>query len=432
MKRRYLYSVLFIAVLILSSLFLWLQSQPTVLRIGIMAGSQWDVYEGDSYTLLDQTIKSFEQSHPNVHVEYQSGIRPNEYEEWLSEAVLEDDLPDVFLIPSDIFSTMANTNALKGLNGLMDRDQSFSETAYYSNSLAAGKLNETYFALPYQSVPNLMFVNKTLLDEAGIAMPDNDWTWDDFYNICKALTQDRNGDGTIDQFGYYGYDWEDALYSNGVHIYDEENNTVDIHDERWVQALTFMRKLNLLHDEKVSSEQFDKGQVVFCPMNYSDYRTYMPYPWRVKKYANFEWDCLTMPQGPQGDTTSQIDTLLVGMSSHSKHASLAWEFMKALSYDETYQKQLVQQSPAVSVLKEVMRSEDIMEALKLDNPGESSFKLTVLDQIMENGVMVRKTKAYQDVLEKADTQIKVLLENDKDIENDLNLLQRQITTMLHQ
>ena len=35
-----------------------------------------------------------------------------------------------------------------------------------------------------------MFVNKTLLQKEGIKVPDNDWTWDDFYRICE-----KNGEG---------------------------------------------------------------------------------------------------------------------------------------------------------------------------------------------------------------------------------------------
>ena len=99
-------------------------------------------------------------------------------------------------------------------------------------------------------------------------------------------------------------------------------------------------------------------------MNYSDYRTYMPYLWRVKKFSNFEWDCIPLPKGSSGDNISQIDTLMVGMSSRSRNKELAWEFMTFLSADERVQSNLVKNSQGVSVSKSVMTSPEIMEYLK--------------------------------------------------------------------
>lgn len=78
------------------------------------------------------------------------------------------------------------------------------------------------YALPYECVPTLMFVNKTLLEAEGIPVPENDWTWEDFYSICAQVTRDTDGSGTIDQFGSYGYTWLDALAANGAALFDED------------------------------------------------------------------------------------------------------------------------------------------------------------------------------------------------------------------
>ena len=52
--------------------------------------------------------------------------------------------------------------------------------------------------------PELMFVNKTILNEAGYDVPDEDWTWEDFYEIVKGVTGDTDGDGEYDTFGVCG------------------------------------------------------------------------------------------------------------------------------------------------------------------------------------------------------------------------------------
>ena len=286
------------------------------------------------------------------------------------------------------------------------------------------------YALPYESVPTLMFVNKTLLDKEGISMPDSDWTWDDFYSICNQISKDTNGDGIQDQFCYYDYTWEDALYSTGTAFYDEVNNQVDLNNETTAETVAFMRRLNALNTEKVTAEMFDKGQVAFQPMNYSDYRTYMPYPWRVKKYSTFEWDCLTMPAGANGGNISQIDTLMLGLSSRSKNQAMAWEFMKLLSSEPAIQSELAKNSPAVSVLRKVMQSPEVIDALKADNPGSSSFEMTILNDVMEQGIAIRRTDQYNQIIQIANSQINELMNNDADIENGLASMQRQIDTYL--
>ena len=329
MKRLKLW-LLCLCVMIAALILVFIPKQQK-LTIGIFAGSNWNVPSSASDERIENAIAAFNEIYPDVKVEFQSGIRPELYEEWLSRQIINDQLPDVFFVPSQMFSMLANNGSLADLTYLSIHDDQFHQEEYYANSLKEGMKDNKLYALPYESVPTLMFVNKTLLDKEGISMPDSDWTWDDFYSICNQISKDTNGDGIQDQFCYYDYTWEDALYSTGTAFYDEVNNQVDLNNETTAETVAFMRRLNALNTEKVTAEMFDKGQVAFQPMNYSDYRTYMPYPWRVKKYSTFEWDCLTMPAGANGGNISQIDTLMLGLSSRSKNQAMAWEFMKLLS-----------------------------------------------------------------------------------------------------
>ena len=81
-------------------------------------------------------------------------------------------------------------------------------------------------------------------------------------------------------------------------------------------------------------------------------------------------------------------------------------------------------------MKDVMQSEDVINALKEDNPGNSTFELHILHEIMEHGIAVRKTENYEQVMQMAQSQIDALMENDQDIENSLIRLQRQLNAML--
>ena len=47
-------------------------------------------------------------------------------------------------------------------------------------------------------------------------------------------------------------------------------------------------------------------------MSFAEYRTYKPYPYRVKKYTQFEWDCIQMP-GADENNSSEVSSLLMGI-----------------------------------------------------------------------------------------------------------------------
>ena len=406
-------------------------SAKTVLRFAVFSGSNWDVPEADSYELLDEAIAAFEKSHPDVEIEYISGIPKDSYEEWLSQQVLDDCQPDILFVPSELFVTLAEHRFLQPLNTFTEKETAFSKDLYYNASLQAGMLGEQLYALPYLSVPELMFVNKTILNEAGYDVPDEDWTWEDFYEIVKGVTGDTDGDGEYDTFGVCGYRWRQAAYTNDAQFYDEEADSVNLSSKQMIDTVSYLRRIYDICDQSdVTSAMFDEGQVAFEPMDYSDYRTYMPYPWRVKKFSGFDWECLPFPSGREGANVSAIDTLMVAMSSKCSHKDLAWEFMFYLSSDEEYQKQAALKLPAVSVLPSVMKDKEVIEELQRDIPGTSSFDMNVLDTVMRQGRCLRTTQDYEQIMQSADATISELCHNQQDIENELIRLEQSINSFL--
>ena len=404
--------------------------KPVVLTIGVFAGSNWNVPSPDSGKIIDNAIKRFEKTHPNVQVKYVSGILKDDYSAWLSKEALDGKLPDVFMVLSDDLSTYAKVGMLESLDTYMQTDPDFNQSRYFSTTLNAGNIYDQQYALPYESSPTLMFVNKTLLEENGIEIPNVNWTWDDFYAICEKLTVDTDDDGEIDQFGEYGYTWENALSSNGQALFDEKSMKSTLQNEDVYSAIEFVRKLNLLNrGQNVTSEMFDKGKVAFCPMMFSEYRTYKPYPWSVKKYSNFEWECLPMPAGPSGYNASQMDSLLCGISKMSSKKKMAWEFLKMLTIDEDIQQSLLNNSKGASPLKKVMLSKETKEILAQDAVSYASLDSDVLNMILENTLVEPKFKKFEDILEKADYLINQSI-NQGTIDNDLNKIQKKLENQL--
>lgn len=122
------------------------QSQDITLKFGMFAGSYWDVPNGDCYQIIDDAIARFEEKHPGVTVEYKSGVRKEEYIEWLSEQVLLGEEPDVFMIPDGEMENLISLNILKKLDKMILRDSSFSKDNYYPATFAGGTARDGRYA----------------------------------------------------------------------------------------------------------------------------------------------------------------------------------------------------------------------------------------------------------------------------------------------
>ena len=87
--------------------------------------------------------------------------------------------------------------------------------------------------------------NMQLLEEYNLEDPRElykrgEWTWDKFIEYCQTLTQDTDGDGQIDQYGYCGYENETLekhcnRYDGDPFIRSNRRSAAD--DVRYVQYL---------------------------------------------------------------------------------------------------------------------------------------------------------------------------------------------------
>ena len=401
MKKPIRIIVVLLILVLCISLAGCIGNRETVLTIGVYSGSYWNTPNGNCYQILDEAIAVFEESHPGVKVEYVSGIPAEDYSEWLAGQIMMGTEPDLYFVLPEDFNLLVSSGALAQLDEQIAADPEFDTVSYYEPCLHSGQSDGKQYALPHESVPTIMFVNKTLLETNGISMPDNDWTWEDFYNICQQITN-------VDQrqYGVYGYSWQDAMYSNGASLFSEDGRSCYLAEEKVLESVQFAKRLRELNEGySVTSRDFDEGRVAFCPLLYSEYRAYQPYPWRVKKYSAFEWDCVTMPAGPSGTNISELHTMMLGISSRTQQADLAWEFCKLLSINEDVQRKLYTQSHGISPIPAVAEDPELLQEVHHDIPDGSGFSPEMIHQIMSNAVVVPKFDAYSQAVSMAESAI---------------------------
>ena len=411
----------------------WYLTRPKVLTVGLFAGSNWNVPEGDSYALMEEAIKRFEAEHPGVKVKYVSGIRREDYSEWLAERLLKGEEPDIFVVPGADFDLYASIGALAPLDRSMNKDTEFDPSVYYPMALEYGRWNGISYALPVGAVPTLMFVNKTLLAKEGIPIPGNDWTWQDFLRICKAVTKDTDGDGRLDQFGVYDYTWRKAALTNDVKIFSADGRNANFMSKNMEEVLYFMDELHAVSQgQEVTAKDFDMGRVAFRPFTFAEYRTYKPYPWRIKKYSSFEWDCIKLPAGPSGHNSSIMQTMIMAISARTSEPRLSWELLKTICYDPAIQELMLTKSQGLPVRRDVVESPQAQQLFTAATPGSEEMNLKIVSQVMDDSMTEPKFPRYKEAMNLADHKLLHIVQENMSLSSALSQVQKEINAYLQQ
>ncbi len=401
------------------------------IELGIFTESNWDVSNGYTYDVIDKAIEKFEAKNKGVRVHYYSGIRKRDYNEWLSEKILMGETPDVFMIYEEQFADLVSKNILLSLDTLIDNNQNIKSWEYFPAAWNGGLYKGNLYALPYETNFMLMAVNKTLLENHGYSLPSYDWTWDDFYSLCSNLTVDEDGDSIIDTAGVCNYTWKEAVYSNGAKLFDDSFTESYFSDQKVINSIRFMQKLNALTNDKIfTNSDFDNGKVAFMPVSFAKYKTYISYPYKITKDINYEWQCTTMPAGLSGNNISEVNTLFMGVSRTTKKKKLAFELLEILTHDYEIQMAVAESLQGTSALRLVASSSFMKNLLTSDTNEVNSSYIGLPAEIMDKGLLTYKTSDYSKYMILAGDSIASIISDKKDAENALKILQRTMQEQL--
>ena len=399
----------FAAILIVSA-------QPVVLTLGVFAGSAWDVPSPESQKLIDQAVQYFEEQNPGIRVKYQSGIQASDYSLWLTDQAALGNLPDVFMILPDDFSLLASTNALLNLNTCLQEDQALSKDDFYPIAFQTGQYEKNCYALPFESNPELMFANTTILDEHQIPLKKDGWSLDEFYEICRKVSSDDSGSHAP----IANYSWLDAVNAWQCHVFNEGKKSVNLTQDPFRQAFSYARSINSMLDDFALEEQsFDDGKTAFSTMTVAQYRTYKPYPWRIKRLSAFDWEAVPMPGSAQGGYIS-CQSLLMGISAHTLYKEASWKLLKCFCADKKIQESIYDYSQGVSVLKNAEIMED----------ADSGLDNALLSKVMHSQNENADLQLQNTAMEQLSSRLEAMMHSEEDTDLALMNVQDQVNLYL--
>lgn len=306
-------------------------------------------------------IEKFEADN-NCDVDFQITTQ-EDYATTLTGMLTANDMPDVFYVGPEAVKEYASNGYIANLSPLLDTagiktddlaQDILNNYRYDGSETGSGDL----YALPKDGSVFAYAYNKELFDEAGIPYPDpeNPYTYEEFVDVCKQLTKDKDGDGEIDQWGCgmaNAFMLYQFIWSNEASFLSDDYKTVTIDTPEFKDALQKYVDLTLEHKVTPTVEQ-DASLGVYQRWLAGQEAFYACGTWDVAAFMDdetfpFDWDLCAYPTLSSGVSTTWLGTVGFCVSEQSKNQDLALKLINFLSTDEEGQKELSGMTGAESV-----------------------------------------------------------------------------------
>jgi multiple sugar transport system substrate-binding protein len=193
------------------------------------------------------------------------------------------------------------------------------------------------WAMPINYVVSVLFYNKALFADAGIAVPNSSWTWDTLREMSQKLTRQISADPTDKIYGFainnkYWLDMQPAILSNGGAILNLEHTASAINNAAAANTLEFFRDMVASGTtarpgmRNVGAAFLDSGRVAM-----TIHGTYQSQYWRDK---NIDYGFTILPKGSERRVVYGASDMLA-MSASTKDPEAAWQVLKESAMGRT-------------------------------------------------------------------------------------------------
>lgn len=173
---------------------------------------------------------------------------------------------------------------------------------------------------------NMQMLEDNNLEDPRELYKRGEWTWDKFISYCQTLTQDTDGDGQTDQYGYCGFEretFEQLLMSNGAHV--AAGKTEELSSSATGEVLQMMSDMYNTYNvcypydfEGQASDsmrfQYREGNIGFWPVAAWIAAQNADYDYNGANGYTLEFDTayVQWPTGPSGDPATNPGKVSAG------------------------------------------------------------------------------------------------------------------------
>lgn len=300
--------------------------EPVTIQVAVSGSAQeLDIHQ--------QKFDLYTEEHPNVTIE-PVDIGTERFQK-LMTLIGSGTAPDIIYINEWCYS-LAYRDVLMALDSFIEADEDFDLSYYPESLLVPLRYEDQLYALPQEVSPYVIYYNKDMFEAAGLEMPTDDWTIDEFYEAAKALTDPEKN--------VYGYRYASGadpflgwLSRAGVDFDTSGTEVQGLDTQEALNALEFL--YNLVVVDQISPNpaaltamgtnadaMFRNQSVAMESMGL----------WMLPQYKadplSFEWDVVRMPMDQNQRTKAGI--LNWGISADTKNPDAVWDLLKFLAGPE--------------------------------------------------------------------------------------------------
>ncbi len=214
--------------------------------------SEADSADGDQVTLRmtwwgsqsrhDQTqeiIKKFEEEYPDIKIEPEFTGFDGYFEKMAAQAA-GNDLPDIMQQNfGEYLNQYADKGLLADLSGFVE-DGTIDVEGVSDTVMESGMKDGKLLGIPTGTNALTAFYNKTLLDEAGVEVPNENWTWEDYIDAARKVHDETGKFGTRlmepkNLFEYY-------LREKGYKLFNDDETDLGYTDDKLLEDYFTLNK----------------------------------------------------------------------------------------------------------------------------------------------------------------------------------------------
>jgi len=393
----------------------------------------WHAMGGAQGETLNQIVKAFNESHPDIVVEAVYIGNYNALQQKLLAGAQAGQLPTISQAYANWTAKLLQSKIVEPLNKYMNDPKIGITKAEWEDVFKAFRNNctwgNTVYAVPFNKSLYIMYYNATALSAAGISVPKS---INELLYAAKALTKDKNKDGKPD---VYGFAFRTTVDTFQIFLMMRGGDIVKLgKDGKYVSAidsketrevLSFFKKLL---DSKIAFAQggylndiFGQGTVLMYIDTIAG-RTYVEQSAKGK----FEWSWAPVPVWMTRNVPFAGTDIIMFSNAKDEEKRAAWEFMKYLISPEVTAYWAVntgylpvrRSALQTTIWKQAAKSDPLLEIplQQIDN-AEMDPQLSVWTEIrnvvstMFNDFINGKVD-METAIKKADTDIKKYLDEE--------------------
>lgn len=275
-------------------------------------------------------VDVYNQSQGDIRVTYEE-IPFEQYADRLLIDMASGTAPDVFHWPSPWWISAMRKGVFLPLNERLAADGiELSEFVY--DPMRVGGMDGELYGLPYAlPTTRVIIYNKRLFEEAGAALPEEGWTWDDMVEAAKLIHNPP--DVYAIPFPPHQLNIETMIFDNGGGVISEDGTTCLLNEPASVAAL--QESVNWYREDQITMEPGQEESLGEDPFASDKLAmAYISIPgwqsWnRYTRDLTIDADVVRFPKAPGGaaDRTA-AEAHMIAIPASTENADLAWEFLK--------------------------------------------------------------------------------------------------------